>query len=162
MILEPIGHRSVNAGLAAKRLETPPQVASLGRFDLRMLPANFSIYKMEWVAEFLASHPQVRIEFVLSDATVDLIEEGIDVAFLRAEKTTAFVKRYSVHGSRRCSASTFIHNFGRTCSTAFIGGSRRPGEGLIKRGGAGSQTSVPPEDWRWAPAYSTWQRRSPS
>ena len=37
--------------------------------------------EMEWVAEFLASHPQVRIEFVLSDATVDLIEEGIDVAF---------------------------------------------------------------------------------
>ena len=36
---------------------------------------------MEWVAEFLAAHPQVRIEFVLSDATVDLIEEGIDVAF---------------------------------------------------------------------------------
>ena len=33
------------------------------------------------MAEFLASHPQVRIEFVLSDATVDLIEEGIDVAF---------------------------------------------------------------------------------
>jgi DNA-binding transcriptional LysR family regulator len=36
---------------------------------------------MEWVAEFLAAHPQVRIDFVLSDATVDLIEEGIDVAF---------------------------------------------------------------------------------
>jgi DNA-binding transcriptional LysR family regulator len=46
------------------------------------MPADFfDIYKMEWVAEFLASHPQVRIEFVLSDATVDLIEEGIDVAF---------------------------------------------------------------------------------
>src|SRR5260221_10358821 len=46
------------------------------------MPADFfDFYKMEWVAEFLASHPQVRIEFVLSDATVDLIEEGIDVAF---------------------------------------------------------------------------------
>ena len=32
-------------------------------------------------AEFLASRPQVRIEFVLSDATVDLIEERTDVAF---------------------------------------------------------------------------------
>ncbi len=48
------------------------------------MPADFfDFYKMEWVAEFLASHPQVRIEFVLSDATVDLIEEGIDVALPR-------------------------------------------------------------------------------
>jgi DNA-binding transcriptional LysR family regulator len=46
----------------------------------------FDVYKMEWVAEFLASHPQVRIEFVLSDATVDLIEERIDVA-LRGNET---------------------------------------------------------------------------
>jgi DNA-binding transcriptional LysR family regulator len=46
------------------------------------MPADFfDFYKMEWVAEFLALHPQVRIEFVLSDATVDLIEEGIDIAF---------------------------------------------------------------------------------
>jgi DNA-binding transcriptional LysR family regulator len=46
------------------------------------MPADiFDFYKMEWVAEFLAAHPQVRIEFVLNDATVDLIEEGIDVAF---------------------------------------------------------------------------------
>src|SRR5260370_30542563 len=36
---------------------------------------------MEWVAEFLAWRPQVRIESVLSDATVDLIEEGMEVAF---------------------------------------------------------------------------------
>ena len=46
------------------------------------MPADFfDFYKMEWVAEFLAAHPQVRIEFFLGDATVDLIEEGIDVAF---------------------------------------------------------------------------------
>ncbi len=46
------------------------------------MPADFfDVYKMEWVAEFLDSHPQVRIEFVLGDATIDLIEDGIDVAF---------------------------------------------------------------------------------
>jgi DNA-binding transcriptional LysR family regulator len=46
------------------------------------MPADFfDFYKMEWVAEFLAAHPQVRVEFVLGDATIDLIEEGIDVAF---------------------------------------------------------------------------------
>nr|WP_274617430.1 substrate binding domain-containing protein [Bradyrhizobium oropedii] len=45
----------------------------------------FDFYQMEWVAEFLAEHPLVRLEFVLSDATVDLIAEGIDVAFRGSE-----------------------------------------------------------------------------
>jgi len=31
-------------------------------------------------AEFLATHPRVRLEFVLSDARTDLLGEGIDVA----------------------------------------------------------------------------------
>lgn len=45
-------------------------------------PADFfSFFLMDWIAEFLAAHPLVRIEFVLSDARADLIGEGIDVAF---------------------------------------------------------------------------------
>jgi DNA-binding transcriptional LysR family regulator len=36
---------------------------------------------MEWVADFLAAHPRVRLDFVLSDAKADLIAERIDVAF---------------------------------------------------------------------------------
>jgi len=41
----------------------------------------FDFFPMEWVAEFLAAHPRVRIDFVLSDAKADLIAEQIDVAF---------------------------------------------------------------------------------
>jgi LysR family transcriptional regulator AphB len=45
-------------------------------------PADFfNWYRMEWTAEFLAMHPKVRVEFVLSDARADLLAEGIDVAF---------------------------------------------------------------------------------
>lgn len=45
-------------------------------------PADFfNWFLMDWIAEFLAAHPQVRIEFLLSDARADLIGEGIDVAF---------------------------------------------------------------------------------
>src|SRR5207245_2614971 len=34
----------------------------------------------DWITEFLAAHPRVRMEFVLSDARADLIGEGIDIA----------------------------------------------------------------------------------
>jgi len=41
----------------------------------------FDYFQMGWVAEFLASHPSVQLEFVLSDGMADFIGEGIDVAF---------------------------------------------------------------------------------
>ncbi|NIK40851.1 DNA-binding transcriptional LysR family regulator [Xanthomonas arboricola] len=45
-------------------------------------PADFlDFFRVEWVGEFLAAHPRVRLEFVLSDAKADLIAERIDVAF---------------------------------------------------------------------------------
>jgi DNA-binding transcriptional LysR family regulator len=45
-------------------------------------PADFfDFFPMEWVADFLGTHPRVRLEFVLSDAKADLIAEQIDVAF---------------------------------------------------------------------------------
>jgi DNA-binding transcriptional LysR family regulator len=45
-------------------------------------PADFlDLFHMDWVAEFLKLHPQVRLDFVLSDARADLIGENIDVAF---------------------------------------------------------------------------------
>jgi DNA-binding transcriptional LysR family regulator len=47
-------------------------------------PADFfDLFQIDWVAEFLAAHPQVRMEFVLDDAKADLVGDGIDVA-LRA------------------------------------------------------------------------------
>ena len=45
-------------------------------------PADFfDFFPMEWVADFLAAHPRVRLDFVLSDVKADLIAEQIDVAF---------------------------------------------------------------------------------
>ena len=41
----------------------------------------FDFFPMEWVAGFLAAHPLVRVDFVLSDAKADLIAEQIDIAF---------------------------------------------------------------------------------
>lgn len=51
-------------------------------------PADFlNWFQLDWVAEFLATHPKVRLEFALSDARADLIAEGIDVA-IRGGKVT--------------------------------------------------------------------------
>ncbi|MEJ1096557.1 MULTISPECIES: LysR family transcriptional regulator [unclassified Pseudoxanthomonas] len=45
-------------------------------------PADFfSFFPMERVADFLARHSRVRLDFVLSDAKADLIVDRIDVAF---------------------------------------------------------------------------------
>lgn len=41
----------------------------------------FDVFPMDWVAEFLAAYPRVKLDFVLSDARVDLIADRIDVAF---------------------------------------------------------------------------------
>lgn len=41
----------------------------------------FDFFPMEWVADFLAAHSLVRVDFVLSDAKADLIAERIDIAF---------------------------------------------------------------------------------
>lgn len=44
-------------------------------------PADFfDFFPMEWLAEFLVKYPQVRVDFVLSDASADLIADRIDVA----------------------------------------------------------------------------------
>lgn len=44
-------------------------------------PADFfDFFLMEWLADFLATHPRVRVDFVLSDSRADLIADRIDVA----------------------------------------------------------------------------------
>jgi DNA-binding transcriptional LysR family regulator len=50
------------------------------------VPADFfDFFPMEWIAGFLAAHPRVQLDFVLSDARSDLIAERIDVAFRGGE-----------------------------------------------------------------------------
>jgi len=44
-------------------------------------PADFfRWFPVAWMADFLAEHAKVRLEFVLGDEKVNLIEQGIDVA----------------------------------------------------------------------------------
>ncbi|MDQ0081932.1 transcriptional regulator, LysR family [Variovorax sp. YR634] len=41
----------------------------------------FEYFEMEWVSAFIAAHPLVQLDFVLSDVPADLITDRIDVAF---------------------------------------------------------------------------------
>lgn len=44
-------------------------------------PADFfDLFQMEWLTEFLATHPNVRVDFVLSDERADLIADRVDLA----------------------------------------------------------------------------------
>ncbi|UCZ85574.1 LysR family transcriptional regulator [Pseudomonas sp. L5B5] len=65
---------------AGQQLMTGSQEPS-GTVRVAAMADFFDFFPMEWVADFLAKHPQVRLDFVLSDARADLIAERIDIAF---------------------------------------------------------------------------------
>jgi LysR family transcriptional regulator AphB len=64
---------------AAQELGEGSQVPS-GKVRVAAPADFFNVFRMELMAEFLAAHPKVRLEFVLSDERADMIEQGIDVA----------------------------------------------------------------------------------
>ncbi|HTD04841.1 LysR family transcriptional regulator [Undibacterium sp.] len=56
-------------------------------------PANFfDFFSMAWIKEFLHDFALVKLEFVLSDANVDMVEESIDVAFRDVAKSSSLSK----------------------------------------------------------------------
>jgi DNA-binding transcriptional LysR family regulator len=65
---------------AGQELMTASQEPS-GQIRVAATADFFDFFPMEWVAEFLAAYPRVRLDFVPSDAKADLIADGVDVAF---------------------------------------------------------------------------------
>lgn len=65
---------------AGQELITGSQEPS-GLVRIAAMADFFDFFPLEWVAEFLAEHPRVKLEFVLSDGRADLITDRIDVAF---------------------------------------------------------------------------------
>lgn len=72
---------AVEALISAGRLQVAGGQEPSGLVRVAAPASFFEFFKMEWVADFLAAHPRVRLDFVLSDVVVDLIAERIDVAF---------------------------------------------------------------------------------
>jgi LysR family transcriptional regulator AphB len=69
---------------AAQELAEGSQSPS-GKVRVAAAADFFNWFQMAWIDEFLAAHPKVRLEFVLSDSRADLVAESIDVA-IRAGK----------------------------------------------------------------------------
>lgn len=57
----------------------------VGRVRMAVMADFFDWWPMDWVGAFLAAHPGVQIEFVLSDGRSDLIAEGVDLALRAGE-----------------------------------------------------------------------------
>lgn len=62
----------------------------------------FNVFQMDWVTEFLVAHPNVRLEFVLSDARADLVSEGIDVAIRAGRVTEPTLVARRIGSGRAC------------------------------------------------------------
>jgi DNA-binding transcriptional LysR family regulator len=83
-------------------------------------PADFfDFFSMEWVSEFLAMYPRVRLEFVLSDAKSDLIADRVDVAFRGGPLTD------SGYVGRQLSTA---HSEGMVASPAYLDARGTPGK----------------------------------
>ena len=90
-------------------------------------PADFlDLFKIEWVAEFLQRHPRVKLDFVLSDARVDLIAEAIDVTFrgrFTADAMPAY-RRLSVQSFRLVASPVYLQQFGMPANLADLSSHR--------------------------------------
>jgi DNA-binding transcriptional LysR family regulator len=103
-------------------------------------PADFfDLFNIEWVAEFLAAYPRVRMEFVLDDAKSDLVGESIDVA-LRA--------KHLVDGNHVGHRLITTH-FGLVASPAYIAARGAPGtlESLLEHDCLPQSRSTGPVVW---------------
>jgi DNA-binding transcriptional LysR family regulator len=70
---------AVDQILEIERRHADPQAPS-GSVRVTAIAGLFEFFRMEWLAEFYARYPNIRIDFLLDDAATDLISERIDLA----------------------------------------------------------------------------------
>ena len=86
---------------AALELAEGSQIPS-GKVRVAAAADFFNWFEMDWVREFLAAHPKVRLEFVLSDARADLVAGGIDVAIRSGKVIEPTLIARRIGSSRAC------------------------------------------------------------
>lgn len=77
-----------------------------GRIRVAVPADFFDVFLMSFVASFLQRYPRIQLEFLLSDTRMDLIAEGVDLAFRAGElPDSSLVARKILTGSRLLAAS---------------------------------------------------------
>jgi len=91
-------------------------VQSQPRGTLRVTtPQDFGrLYLCDVLAEFATQHPELRIEFDMTDRIVDLVEGGYDVALriTRPSDSTLRIKRLSPVEMRLCASPEYLERYG--------------------------------------------------
>ena len=87
---------------SADRIDALQQAASqagnggdevAGRVRIAAPADFFTWFPAQELTRFVAAHPQVKLEFELDDARVDLLGEGIDVAMRSADRDPSLIAR---------------------------------------------------------------------
>lgn len=138
--------RSILAALAEAEEEASAQAGAAPRGTLRLaLPGSFGrMWIAPFLPEFLAAHPQVRIEAEFSNRFVDLVGEGFDAAVrLGALPDSGLVARkIAVRRRLLCAAPAYLERHGAP---------ERP-EDLGRRACLGCTGFVSYPDWRFTNA----------
>ncbi|MDZ5449284.1 LysR family transcriptional regulator [Labrys sp. ZIDIC5] len=89
---------------------------------------------------FQDRHPDIRVEFSLTDAQIDLVREGVDLALRLGPLDESSMKRRSLGRSRRIlvAAPGFLARYGRPETPEDLGGL----EGIRMSNIAGSETLI--------------------
>lgn len=77
--------------LEIERLRADAQ-APAGSVRVAAMAGLFEFFRMEWLAEFYARHPHIRVDFLLDDMPTDLVGERIDLALRTGIETSSGLK----------------------------------------------------------------------
>lgn len=77
-----------------------------GRIRIAAPSDFFEIFQMEFVADFLSRYPKIHLDFALSDQRVDLIAEGMDLAFRAGVMPDSSLVARKINTGRRILAAS--------------------------------------------------------
>lgn len=144
--------RIVADATAAEEAARSGASAPAGRVRMAA-PMTFGVSNVApLIAEFLAANPQVEIELHLSDARVDIVAEGFDVALRIADlpDSSLRARRLCSIASHLVAAPSYLAQHGTPAHPAQLGEHRLLGYTNVTgpwrfRGRDGSETSVKPQ-----------------
>ena len=106
LLLAEAGDLEARIRLGAQTLSGPIRISAPSDFGRTVIA--------EEINRFLATHPAISVELLLSDGFVDIIGDGIDIAFRFGTISDSSLRIRSLGGKRRlvCAAPSYIEKHG--------------------------------------------------